>query len=297
MGQGAPAIGQSRPLVLLLRSWWSNSAAEACAGLSWFLLAAALFAGSLALALPFGAARWREASAAASTASWPGLGAAFLELAAKGGDWKVSKGHFIPDPSAPSALAAGGWTLRLGEAGEPSRDSGRMLWLGRDSLALVDSVSRRSVSAGWELFEGFDAALLKRAAANRPALTTLIEGLLQLAATSALPSSLLTLALLMLTQNLLFIAVLGFLLSLSVLASRVEVPGGRRYRLVPSLKVAIAITAGPAFLAGLLGFLLPLLAAFVWLGYSLLAGLRSVILYAARYKSLRASRLPSSGRA
>lgn len=289
--RSAAARGAAPSLALVARSWWSNDAAESCARLPWLLALLLAVSGSLAVSLPFAAARWREARSTAATANWPGLGAAFLELAAKGGDWKVAGGRFVPDPAAPRELAAEGWRLRLGEAGSPAATEGKFLWMGRDLFAIADPATNTSLASDWRPFEGMEGALFRRAAADRSTMTTLVESVLHLAATAAIPGSLLTLLLLMLVQNGMFTAMLGLFLSLSALGARQGPDGGRpRIRLGGAVKEAAALAAGPAFLAGVAGLLIPAAGAWAWLGYSLLAGIRVVVAYSARWQSLRRPR-------
>lgn len=308
------------PLWDALRSWWSNVAAEHCASLPWLLAIVFFVASSLALALPFAAGRWREASFNAKTAQYPGLGAAFMALADSSGEFEIHDGKLIPKEAAPRILHVGEWTVVFGEKGDPGiwnpykssestaqpaspgmlaqaesgaipEASGSLLWFGENWFAIRSRAGGAGFVSSWKPFEGFNDGLLKRAAQNRRTMADLIEGMLFTANFRSLGSSLMTLFLLMLVQNGVYILILGFLLSLSSLRTgRLQKEPSRKIEPAKAIKVVIFAIAGPAFLTGLAGLVVPSLSApMLWLFYSLAAGIRVLAIYSARYqKTVRA---------
>ncbi len=274
-------------LVTLASSWWSNKAAERCAGLPWALALGVFLASSLAIALPFGAGRWREARDSAALAHYPGLGAAFMAAAETGGEFAVRGGAFMADPEAPREFEANGWRVSLGAEGGPAPESGKTLWFGADRFVLSNPDTGYALASDWLPFEGLDASLFRRASEDRMAMAELIGGMLYTAAFAGMGSAILTVGLLMLVQNLFFVTILGLFLSLSALRKGLRPHGtGTRIEPLKGIKIAACALAGPAFLVGLLGLLLPALnAALLWLAYSLLGGIRIVLVYITRYRS------------
>ena len=308
------------PLWNALRSWWSNVAAERCASLPWLLAIVFFVASSLALALPFAAGRWREASFNAKTAQYPGLGAAFMALAESSGEFAVHDGKLITKGAAPQILYVGDWTVVFGEKEDPGawnaykgseskaqpaspgmsaqpapsaapKAPGALLWFGENWFAIRSRPGGAGFVSSWRPFEGFNDGLLKRAAQNRQTMADLIEGMLFTANFRDMGSSLMTLFLLMLVQNGVYILILGFLLSLSALRlGRLQKEPSRKIEPAKAIKVAIFAIAGPAFLTGLAGLAIPSLSTpMLWLFYSLAAGIRVLAIYSARYqKAVRA---------
>jgi hypothetical protein len=274
-------------LVTLASSWWSNKAAERCAGLPWPLVLGVFLASSLAIALPFGAGRWRDARASAELSRYPGLGAAFMAVAERGGEFSVQDGSFKADPGAPREFEINGWRVSLGAEGGPAPDGPKALWFGADRLVVSNPETGYALASDWLPFEGIDAALFRRAAQDRLSMAELIAGMLYTAAFAGMGSTILTVGLLMLVQNLFFITILGLFLSLSALRKGLRPDGaGTRIEPLKGIRVAASAIAGPAFLVGLVGLLLPALnAALLWLAYSLLGGVRIVLIYMARYRS------------
>lgn len=272
------------------KSWFSNKAAEDCARLPWFLVAALALASTLAIALPFGAGRWREAREFADPGNYPGLGSAFMALARGGGDWKIQDGALERGGAAPVAIEASGWTVLSGLAieGAPSTAT---LSLAPDSLSVYHPRNDWLLRSTWAPFEGLDAGALRDAASDRAKLAALIESLLWTAAGARLPTDLSVMALLLAVQYLFFTLVLALFLSLAALRIKPSVDT-RREKPAPlkAFKVVAAVVSGPAFLVGLLGVIVPSAsAALLWLAFSLLAGVRVVIVYAARYRTAAAS--------
>jgi len=284
--QQAAASSSIPPAAAVVVASWSNKAAERCAGVSWFAVFGVFLASSLAVALPFGAGRWREAGRDAAVSSYPGLGAAFMDLAYRGGNFSVGASGFQVDPIAPTELETDGWLVVLGKPGSPAPDSGKILWLGTERFVVSNPESGAVVASDWTPFQGLDASDLRQAANDRTVMADLISGVLYTAAFSDMASTLVTLGLLMLTQNAFFVSILGVFLSLSALRPRRNQEGTRaRMEPLKAIRVSACAMAGPAFLTGILGLALPSLnAALLWLAYSLLGGIRVVILYMARYR-------------
>jgi hypothetical protein len=210
-----------------------------------------------------------------------------MAIADKGGDFAVRDGAFMADPAAPREFEANGWRVSLGADGGPAPDSGKTLWFGAERFVVSNPDSGYALASDWLPFDGLDSALFRRAAQDRLTMAELIAGMLYTAAFAGMGSAILTVGLLMSVQNLFFITILGLFLSLSALRRRLRPDGaGTRIQPLKGIKVAACAIAGPAFLVGLLGLLVPALnAALLWLAYSLLGGVRIVLVYITRYRS------------
>jgi len=272
------------------RAWWSDAAAQDCASFHWLFIIILFLSSSIAISLPFGANRWREAVTASQTTQYPGLGYAFEALAQTPFSFTIAKGSLELTPPAPETLTAKDWIIELGYNRDHSADTQRVLQISTSTLLIRNGSTGTQVSSSLQPFNGLSSDTIKRAAENRRTLSQLIEGVLYTAAFSSIPSILLTLGLLMLVQNLAFVVILGMMLSFAVYG---KAPGNQssvKLKPLEGIKMAAAIMAGPAFLIGLVGLFIPAFKApFLWLAYSLLAGIRVIMLYTSRYRSARAS--------
>ncbi|MBN1242736.1 MAG: hypothetical protein JXA15_08520 [Spirochaetales bacterium] len=268
------------------KSWFSNQAAEECANLPWLLVAALLLASTLALALPFAAGRWREAREFSASSGYPGLGSAFLALARQGGEWRVGDGALLRASGGPDRIEAAGWTILFGEIPE-GRPVQATLALAPEAISVYHPSNDWLLRTSWAPFEGLDSDALRAAAADRAQMAALVEGVLWTAAAARLPADLVMLVALFAVQFLFFVLVLGLFLSLSALRRKPADDGTReRPKPLAAFKVTAAVLSGPAFLAGLAGLAFSGFAApLILIGFSLLAGVRVVLVYAARYRA------------
>ncbi len=253
------------------------------------------FASSIAISIPFGANRWRDARLMSQSDQYPGLGYAFEALAHAPVSFRIINGTLQLDQPAPFTLTAKDWLIELGSTTDHSASTHRVFQLSTSALLIRNGSTGAQVHSSLQPFEGLSSDILKGAAENRRILANLIEGILYTAAFSSIPSILLTLGLLMLVQNLAFVVILGIMLSFAVYG---KAPGLKemgtstvqKLKPLEGIKMATAIMAGPAFLVGLVGLFIPAFKApFLWLAYSLLAGIRVIMLYTSRYRSARTS--------
>lgn len=294
------------PLWTAAKAWWSDTAAQECKNLNWFFILAIFIASTIAISLPFAANRWREAEAASQANQYPGLGNAFEALVSRDVEFSISSGKMaVSNSEDPLTLSSGNWDILIstntdkllvqdatgiGETKQESetveKESRRnLLQLGPDRFMIRNGNTGIQVSAPLQAFEGFSSGILKQAAQNRRTLSDLIEGLLFTAAFSSIPSIILTLFLLMFVQNLAFVAILGVMLSFAVYRKKLGDESRPVIQPLEGIKMAAAIMAGPAFVIGLAGLFIPAFKApFLWLAYSLLAGIRVVVLYTSRYR-------------
>ena len=286
MGDDDKATRGQPALATAAASWVSNKAAERTGRLSWPLAAAFFLASAAAAALPFAAGRWRESAFLADIQNYDGLGAAFMAMAEHGNSWSVAGGALSTKGSGPAVFEAGAWATVVGQAGSPAPDSGKVLWFGSDRLVISNPESGAAIASSWEPFEGLSSDTVATAADDYRDMADLIGGIIHTAVYAGLPSAVLTLTLLMLVQNLFFVAIMGVFLSLAELRRQ---PGFSETKAKPAplagIKTSVFLCAGPAFLAGLVGLAVPAVPApMAWLAYSLLAGLRVVLLYMSRYR-------------
>ncbi len=278
------------PLWTAAKAWWSDTAAQECRNLNWFFLLAIFIASTIAISLPFAANRWREAANSAKTSNYPGLGTAFETLS------KTDIGFSIHNNSVEGSgmltqqsVKAGDWLIVVTGNHTPVPDfeqARNLLQIGPDRIVIRNSTTGYQLNAPLAAFDSFSSETIRKAAANRRTLADLIESLLFTAAFSSIPSIILTLFFLMSMQNLAFVAILGVMLSFAVYRKKQGDEPGQVIRPLEGIKMAAAIMAGPAFVIGLVGLFIPAFKApFLWLAYSLLAGIRVIALYTSRYRS------------
>lgn len=279
----------ARTAALVARSWLRNADAEACgSGLGWAAAALCLVLAASMVAFPLSLSRYREARSLAEPARWPGIGAALLEVAAKGGDFRIEGGKFLRDQSAPTELSVQGWKIIL-DAGEVwnSVPAGKVLRFGRERVTASDDGSKSLIDAPESVFEGVTGAELRALSRSRPDFTVFVKGFLSVAASAGAPGAIIAASLLMLVQAGLFVLVIGFLLSLSGLRIAGQAASARRGAgFASSLRSVAALSIGAAIPAAALGLLFPRIGSlFGWLVFALALGIRTIVLYAGRFRA------------
>ena len=294
--------GRDSSTLLVLRSWFFNrDAEEAGLRLSWIAAVLCVLLSALASAFPFSLGRYREARSLADPARWPGLGSALIAAAREGGDFVVKDGIFHPDPASTTAASpasegrAGDWRVVLdgGETWSKAPD-GAILRFGASRVTVSYPATKSLLDGPASALEGVTGEALRRLAENRPAFTVFVKGFLSSLASAEVPGAILAASLLMIFQTAIFSFVLGLLLALSSLrvlhagANTRQGGGGAKGFLAsigPSFRTVAAVSTGPALLAAFAGSLIggagPALA---WLGYSLILGLRVVLIYMGRMR-------------
>lgn len=274
--------------ILIVRSWFSNKSAEDCGRrLSWATALLCVLLSGAASAFPFSLGRYSEALTLGQSSRWPGMAGAFLELAARGGDFSVREGVFHPDPGSPSELSAAGWRIILdGGPAWTAVPEGRVLRFGKTRVTASLAEKRSLLDGPATVLEGLTGGSLRELARDREKFTIFVKGFLQALASAEAPGAILAASGLMLLQTAAFILVLGSFLALSAIGLGGRVASGPRAAgFAASVKVVAAVSVGPALLAAGVGALLPGAGpAFAWLGLSLLLGIRVVFVYMGRFK-------------
>ena len=280
--------GFARGASLVARSWFRNAEAEECGkSLGWGGAALCLALAAAMVAFPLTLSRYREARSLAEPARWSGLGAAFLEAAAKGGDFRVEKGRFLPDPAAPRELAAQDWRILLDGGGVWSAvPPGKVLRFGRERITASDGATKSLIDAPETVLEGISGADLRALAANRPAFTLFVKAFLSTAASAGVPAAILSASFLMVLQAGLFVVALGFLLSLSGLRIADSEPSARRgVGFAASARTVAALATGAGLLASVVGLAVPNVGSlFAWLVFAMALGIRTIIVYMGRFR-------------
>jgi len=289
---------------------------------------------SVALAAPYIVHRWRTASFNAQPENYPGLGTAFLALAAEGGDFVIRDGRCEFANAEPRTLQVRDWRIEIGGIGLPpdnqsakiqkekdhagqdlrgknqgeqsgaesgsADNTAKIVWFGIQNFGIQNRDTKASCISEWSPFEGLDSAKLRKAAENRQTMADLIAAMLFTANFNGMMSAIVSLVLLMLVQNLIFVVVLGILLSFSNMQagfalghSATRLPQLRNEKTqsyfqfaLLSIKIVICAAALPAFAIGILGCIVESINTMIlWLAYTLLIAVRVIALYSARHKS------------
>ena len=284
----------ARGAALVAKSWFRNAEAEECGkSLGWGGAALCLALAAAMVAFPLSLSRYREASAMADPSRWSGIGAAFLEAAAKGGNFRIEGGRFIPDQAMPREASVQDWRIIL-DGGEVWNrvPPGKVLRFGRERITASDGVTKSLLDAPESVLEGVNGADLRELSRDRTAFTIFIKGFLSAAASAEAPGAILGASLLTLLQAGLFTLVLGFLLSLSRLKIGGSEPSDRRaLGFAASLRSVAALSTGAGLLAAIVGSVLPRVGPlFAWLIFALAFGVRTIMVYIGRFKAKRAPR-------
>jgi len=282
----------ARGAALVARSWFRNAEAEECGkSFGWGGAALCLVLAAAMVAFPLSLSRYREAKAMADPSHWSGIGAAFLEAAAKGGDFRIEGGRFIPDQAAPRESSVQDWRIIL-DGGEVWNrvPPGKVLRFGRERITASDGDTKSLLDAPESVLEGVSGADLRELSRDRTAFTIFVKGFLS--ASAGAPGAILGASLLTLLQAGLFTLVLGFLLSLSRLKIGGSEPSVRRsLGFAVSLRSVAALSTGAGLLAVIVGSVLPRVGPlFAWLIFALALGVRTIMVYIGRFKAKKAPR-------
>ncbi|MCX7655052.1 MAG: hypothetical protein N2Z76_00805 [Treponemataceae bacterium] len=268
-------------LLKISRAWWSNEGAISCGELSWPLVLVTFVTSALALALPFWKYQWQDYQGARNIKNYAGLGNAFETVATISSSFRV-QGEKLVGYEAPFELHSNDWTIMVGYPGLPIQNQ-KILWLGRDYLAITNPEKEISLYTRWNTLSPFSSTQLTELAHERRTLRNFIEGLVYRLSLFHFLSSSLGVFFLLIAQNTLYIFILGFLLSLSV-KNRFNQSIPAAFTLRTAIKSTICAVSGICFILGILGFWIPSISGgYLWLAYSLLSGIRILLLYTSCY--------------
>ena len=277
-------MAQSTGFISLVKGQFINRDAEDCGKFPGAVSVLLLILSSLMMAFPFMYSRYAESVSRGQAEHYPGLGAAWLALAGEGGDFHIENGTFIPDPKAPKALNFAGWTIFLD--GIPSKEVKAPFLAFVKGRVLIHS-GDFGVNAPLSVLNGINGPALQKLSHNFDGFTTFVKGSLFSLSTAEVPGAFIQIIGLMFLQNFIFVLVLGMFLAMSGLRIAYQTPGARRaVGYWSSLKTVAALTLGPALAAALVGGFFPTWGiAIVMMVYSLLLGVRVIVVYMGRFKN------------
>jgi len=148
------------PLWTAAKAWWSDTAAQDCVSLNWLFILVIFIASSIAISLPFGANRWREAEVASKTSQYPGLGTAFEALAKTDVAFMVNNGMLQTTADTKSrTLEAGGWRILVSSVAntpeQAATDTSNILQLGPDRFIVRNGKTGVQISSPLTALKGF----------------------------------------------------------------------------------------------------------------------------------------------
>jgi hypothetical protein len=265
--------------------------AEALGKGPWALFVAVILVSTLLVAFPFVQDRFTSALRSTNPALYPGLIDVFKEAKAQKWDLAIENGRLSTGPGVPAEVRVGTWLVEFEPAGgDPKKmqesigSSGTTVQnvavFGTSHWGLVVGQTNAQFDGTWEKLSGFHTSDLDKVSAEQ-----LVPILLYASATGGVVPAIFTVMLLMFVQVVFLTVILGFLLSLSRIQIRGTGLGQRRgVGFVSSLKTTGFVALGPALLTSFAG-LIPGGSGFGWVAFTLLFGVRIVLIYMNRFRN------------
>ena len=215
---------------------------------------------------------------------YPGLGSAWLAVAHEGEGVAFQQGQLVKTPQTPDKVTFNGWTIAFGKAASDKLTPPYLAFA--DRRVLIES-GGSTVNGPAEVLDGIDQKGLLKLSQNFDAFTNFVKGSLYALSTVEVPGAFLSIFALMLLQNLIFVLILGMFLAMSGLRIGWRNPDERRrVGYWPSLKTVACVSAGPGLVAAIFGGVVPQWGMAVGMvAYSLLLGLRVILVYMSRFKN------------
>jgi hypothetical protein len=217
-----------------------------------------------------------------------------------GWDFKVEKSHLVTGAGVPAQAKLGTWTVVVEPAGGNQQvlaaalgtNSGtsdqKVLYLGSSNFGIIDQSTGRQFDGSYELLGWFTSENLQKLPATKAT-----QQLLFMGATAGLPGVQASVSMLMFVQVVFLVFLLGFLLSLSKMQVRgLGVNPLRAAGFPSSLRTAGAVALGPALLVCLVLWPFPGAGAISWAAFTILYGVRIIVVYTGRFPDKQKKRSP-----
>lgn len=258
-----------------------NREAEALGAWPWGGACLAVVLAATLAAFPFVNDKFTYAVRSTNPALYPGLTGVFEHFQSDHADLKVAQGRLVAGPGVAGVSEASGWTIVVESAGGrvPDPAPARIAFFGERRWSLVTPAHQ--FEGTWSKLEGFTTADL-----NKVPLAKLQPMLLFASATGDLVPTMAATWMLMFVQVVFLTVVLGFLLSLSKVQIAGTTLGARRgVGFAASLRTTAFLTVGPGLVVAVALSFFSGASALSWVVYTLLIGLRIVVLYMGRFNA------------
>jgi len=281
---------QPWPLTLLVGQL-RNREAEALGRFPWWGAALAVVLAAVLAAFPFINDKFTTAVRSTNPGLYPGLTEVFATMGDRGWVLKVEGGRLTAGAGVPGRTKVGAWLVVVEPAGGgvPGLEQAvaadgsvqKVAFFGTTRWGLLDGSTEARFDGTWTKLEGFTTADLGKVPAAK-----LLPIILFAGATGDVVPAMAATFLLMFVQVVFLTVVLGFLLSLSKVQIAGTPLGARRGAgFAASLKATALLTPGPALLVAVALSFFPGASALSWVVYTLLLGLRIVVLYMGRFSA------------
>jgi hypothetical protein len=279
--------------VQIFKAQYSNAATEKCSGISVLAFIFLLFVSVMMLSFSFVTSRVQQGLNMSSLLLYPSFGGVLQDMAKKDGEFNVTNGELDISFNYPRRFESNGW-LVIVTTGEPalvldkekSATYQPMLILGSNSLVISQPKTNTRLEGDYRYLGFFSTVELRKIVNNVDDMVVYTKAFLFAASTGGVPSSILSMILLMGVQYLFFIFIAALLLTISHRSAAPNTGFWQRTTLLSSLKIMAVIGLGPAFLLAVVSHFNPSLGVtFGWLLFSLITAGRAVYLYVKRMKS------------
>jgi len=279
-------------LLVLMKGQVSNRAAEALGKGPWWLFVVTVFVTAMLAAFPISNDNSLYAFRSTNPAYYPGLAAVFEEIKTQKWDLAVDKGFLVAGAGVPAQTRVGDWLVVFEPAGgnpqvlaDAVGSSGttvtKIAFFGKTHLGLIDQQTAKQFDGTYEMLTWFKTSEIQNLPTGK--LTSMV---LNQTALARIPQVTLMTELIMFVQVVLLTVVLGFLLSLSA----VHVTGThlgikRAAGFLASLRTAGFVALGPALVTALVLSFFPGASGISWVAFTLLFGIRIVLIYMGRFRN------------
>ncbi|OJF76180.1 MAG: hypothetical protein BKP49_08520 [Treponema sp. CETP13] len=279
--------------VEIFKAQYSNKAAEKCFGISNFSFVILLIVSIMLLSFSFVMSRVQQGLILSSPNLYPGFGGVLQDMAKQTGDFSVDDGELNVSFNYPRRLESNGWLVVVTDDApalvldeEKTGAYQPMFILGESSFVISQPATNTSLEGAYRFLGFFSSTEIRKIVNNVNDMVTYTKAFLFASATGEIPSSIISMILLMGVQYVFFIFISGLLLTTSHRSAIKGTEFWQKTKLLPSIKIMTVLGFAPSFLLALVSHFNPTMGVtFGWLLFSIITSVRAVYLYVKRMKA------------
>lgn len=277
-------------LLTVFRAQLNNADADRAGKISWVAFVAIIVIVTFITAFPFVNDRFTEAFKSTNPDRYPGVYEVFRGVASQPWQLSIANGELSVSADVPPKASIGDWTVLFEPAGmtmeafmasPEAEKANKVVFFGKKNFAIAVLKDGANLGGGYTSLNGFKSEDLRKGDPEKIA-----RYFIYAVATGGVGLTWAMITILMLFQDVFLVILLGFLLSLSKISIGGASVGQRRGAgFAASVKTTCVVSLGPALLTSVIAMLIPGLGMFVWIGFSLLFGMRVVFVYMGRFRN------------
>jgi hypothetical protein len=277
-------------LLTVFRAQVSSRDADLAGKISWPAFVAIIIMVTFITAFPFVNDRFTTAFRATNPDLYPGIYQVFRGVAAQPWQLEIKGGELSASADVPATTRMGDWTVVFEPAGmtmeafmasDAAAQEERVVFFGKKNFAIANLKTGDNLNGGYTSLNGFRSEDLRKGDPDK-----ITRYFIYAVSTGGVAFTFVMTTFLMLFQDVFLVILLGFLLSLSKISVGGASVGSRRGAgFAASVKTTCVVSLGPALLTSVIAMMIPGASMFVWIGFSLLFGMRVVFVYMARFRN------------